>query len=163
LSARVTAGEETKSVNPGGYLPLRRKWQPGDRILLQLDVKPRLTAANPRVAENAGKVAVERGPLVYCLEQADQKDVPVFDALVVPGAGFCEESRPELLDGVIVLRHRGAVFARPLEQEPLYRPADAPATPTRPAELVFIPYYAWHNRGAGKMQVWISAATQRRR
>jgi DUF1680 family protein len=163
--AKASVNGAPAPAQPGEYLALKHRWQAGDRIRLELDMRPRLTAANPLVAENLGRVAVERGPLVYCLEQLDQKDLPsVFDATLIPAAGFQEEVKADLPGGVVALRHKGAAFRRPLGEEPLYQPlSSAAARATRPAELVLIPYYAWHNRGAGQMQVWIpTAGTQRR-
>ena len=83
-------------------------------------MKPRLTASNPLVRENAGRVAVERGPLVYCLEQPDNMSTRLFDATITSSARFDEERRPDLLGGVLVLKHDGAESTAPLAGKPLY-------------------------------------------
>ena len=54
------------------YLPIRRRWSPGDVIQLKLEVVPQVIEANPRVADDTGRVAIQRGPLIYCLEEIDQ-------------------------------------------------------------------------------------------
>ena len=82
-AASVTVnGKAMPGAKAGEYLAIRRKWQSGDRIAARFDLRTRLMAANPRLADNIGKVAVERGPLVYCLEQHDQTE-PVVQS----GAG----------------------------------------------------------------------------
>jgi uncharacterized protein len=144
------------AVEEGGqYLALRRRWKPGDHVTLRLDVAPRLTAANPRVAEDAGKLAVERGPLVYCLEELDQQG-PVPDlAFAKPEAGFESEFRRDLLGGVLVLQHAGWVSEKPLADEPLYEPVELAQKRThRPVRLNLIPYYSWANREPTPMVVW---------
>jgi DUF1680 family protein len=145
------------AVRAGEYLAVRRQWRPGDKILLALHMRPRLTVANPRLKENAGRVAVEMGPLLYCLEQLDQLGVPsLFDAALVPEGEFRAVTRSDLLGGLVLLQHKGAVYERPLSQEPLYQ-AFGKAGPrsTRPVMLNLIPYYAFANRGPTEMQVWI--------
>ena len=130
---------------------------------LQLDLQPRLTAANPLVRENAGRVAVERGPLVYCLEQADQPgEHPFFDLSLAPGT-FQTEFKADLLGGVTVLRHPGFASPRPLASQPLYAPAAlGPPADGTPVTLTFIPYYAWANREPQAMAVWVPHASASR-
>src|SRR4029077_1628203 len=114
--------------------------------------------ANPLVREDAGRVAVERGPLVYCIESPDQPGLTsLFDVeLASPAEAFREELRGDMLGGVTVLRHRGVVAEKPLADEPLYRvAAQQGRTPVKPLELTLIPYYAWANRGLTAMEVWI--------
>lgn len=158
-SARSTAavnGTAVAGVRAGGYLEIRRRWKVGDRVTLSLDVTPRLTAANPLLRENAGRVAVERGPLVYCLEKHDNSAVPsLFDTAILAGGAFKEEQRPDLLGGIVVLRRRGVVREKPLTSEPLYSTLMTTPEAAKPAELVFIPYYAWENREPTEMQVWV--------
>jgi DUF1680 family protein len=120
-------------------------------------VAPRLTAANPRVAENAGKVAVERGPLVYCLEGLDQQG-PLPDlAFASPEAAFGSEFKGDLLGGVVALQHSGWVSQKPLAEEPLYQPLEAAQQRARrPVLFTLIPYYSWANREPTPMVVWLS-------
>ncbi len=145
---------------PGEYLPLRRRWKPGDIIHIVFDMSPRLVVSHPRVLENQGRAAVTRGPLVYCLEQPDQKDsTPVLESsfVIVGGAAkdFTPEFRTDLLGGVVVLKHRGAGPARPFGELPLYQSLDrADLRPGRPVDLVLIPYFGFQNRGPAAMQVW---------
>jgi DUF1680 family protein len=147
------------TARAGEYVELRRTWAPGDRVRLRFDMQPRLTVSNPLVRENVGRVAVERGPLVYCLEQEDQPSGhALFDMSLAPGA-FETEFKPDLLGGVLVLKHAGSVYTKPLTSQPLYGPASAEvAAPTAPVTLTFIPYYAWANREPQPMMVWVPDA-----
>jgi DUF1680 family protein len=127
-------------------------------VEIKFDMTPRLVRANPLVREDAGRAAIQRGPLVYCMESADQPGLgSLFDAeLAEPSAAFREEFRSGLLGGITLLRHKGRVAEEPLDEEPLYEAAAKAEPPEHePAELVFIPYYAWANRGQGAMEVWI--------
>jgi uncharacterized protein len=143
----------------GQYAEIRRRWAPGDRVRLRLSMEPRLTVSNPLVRENVGRVAVERGPLVYCLEQEDQAGKTLFDLSLAAGT-FESEFKPELLGGVLVLRHAGRVARQPLSAQPLYSPAGAKSTAgSTPATLTFIPYYAWANREPQPMVVWVPSAS----
>ena len=117
-----------------GYAVLNRKWKDGDRIDLNLDMPVRIVAADPRVKEDEGCRAVQRGPLVYCLEEVDNPED--FDALTLKeDTAFEAAFEPELLQGVVTLSAE----------------ADGHT-------LTFIPYYAWDNREPGKMKVWVPLA-----
>ncbi len=155
-------GDSDFGVGPGRYVPVRRRWAPGDRVRLVLDMRPRVTAANTRVTDDSGKVAVERGPLVYCLEGLDQPGIEsLFDVMLPleadPDAGFAEDFRPSLLGGVVALKHKGMVLARSGDR-PLYEPFAASRANRRETDLTFIPYYTFANREATPMQVWVPAA-----
>jgi len=118
-----------------GYAVLARTWAAGDVIALDLPMPVRRVLADDRVADDRGKVALERGPLVYCAEGIDNGGA-ALDIVVPDDARFSAERRADLLGGVTVLR--GGVTDRQ----------------GRPRALTAIPYYAWSNRGAGQMEVW---------
>lgn len=159
---RVEVNGEAFGNSPrsGAYLEIRRPWHAGDRVRLELDVTPRLTVANPLVRENVGRVAVERGPLVYALEQEDQPaGAALFDLSLAAAGRFDEHFRRDLLGGVLVLRHPGVQAASPRADDPLYRRADRGTdTPGKAVTLTFIPYYAWANRAPQPMLVWVPRA-----
>ncbi len=163
---KVNGANWPATVSAGQYLALSRRWNPGDSVELNLDLTPRLTAANTRVYENTGKLAVERGPLVYCLEQHDQpRGVSVFDAVLAasrtPARAFSAEFRPDLLGGLWVLRHQGLARSSAGSGQPLYADfSGAVSAPARPAQLTLIPYYAWANREPTAMTVWIPYASR---
>jgi hypothetical protein len=139
------------------YLTVSRTWQPGDEIVLAFDVAPRLTEPNPRVDAIRGSVCVERGPLVYCLEAADQApDLNLLDVRLDPAAAMTSTRRPSLLDGVTTVEMTGRVVAQGPWEGDLYLPlAEDRALPSREIQLTAVPYYAWANRGPGAMRVWI--------
>jgi hypothetical protein len=149
---------------PGEYFAIHREWNGESTVRLQLDMTPRLVAANPLVLEDYGKVAVQRGPLIYCLEQVDQEDrASIFDVALSPSSGpnwgFTSEFRPDLLGGIVLLKHKGTAAAKPLSEEPLYRTLErTPHSEGKEVDLTFIPYYAWANRIPGPMEVWIPYA-----
>jgi DUF1680 family protein len=150
---------------PGDYFAIRREWKAASTVRLQLDMTPHLVAANPLVREDYGRVAVQRGPLLYCLEQVDQEDRgSVFDVVLPagpdPSLGFASEFRPDMLGGIVVLKHKGMATPKPLSEEPLYRTLErAPRSQEKEVDLTFIPYYAWANRLPGAMEVWIPYGT----
>ena len=144
-------------ATPGTYLPIRRRWSAGDVIQLKLEVVPQIIEANPRVADDSGRVAVQRGPLIYCLEEIDQPSgVSLSDVAVnvgrQPAEQFQTEFRSDLLGGMVVLHHTGALFERGSEKA-LYSGYGGEEK-SRKVPLTFIPYYAWANRQATSMQVW---------
>jgi uncharacterized protein len=152
-------GKPVAGTTPGQYLPIRRRWTAGDALRVQFNMKPQLLEANAQVIENDGRVAVQRGPLVYCLEQIDQPEgVPLRDVALNLGpkssAQFQEEFRNDLLDGIILLRHAGTAYGESAEQSRLYFPYSSEPRKSRSVSLTFIPYYAWANRTATPMQVW---------
>jgi len=146
---------------PGEYFEIHRRWQPGDKVHVDFELRPRLVRANPLVREDAGRVALERGPLVYCLEQPDQPTFNLFDAsLLIDGTGFVSEFQPDLLGGVLLLKHHGTVVDVPFNGEPLYRGfREQIERSGKKVALTFIPYYAWANRAPSRMEVWVPYTT----
>jgi DUF1680 family protein len=159
-SAQVSVNNRSISgIKPGQYLPIERKWSAGDVIRLHMEMPPQVIQANPRVIDDAGRVAVQRGPLVYCLEELDQPDgVSLVNvALDLANAGeeqFQSQLQADLLGGVVVLRHAGRAFDNDAGDKTLYSTYSGAKTTSRRIPLTFIPYYAWANRQATSMQVW---------
>jgi uncharacterized protein len=157
--AQVTVNAKgLTGATPGTYLPIRRRWSAGDTIQLKVEVRPQVIEANPRVADDTGRVAIQRGPLIYCLEEIDQPSgISLSDVAVNPGRQpaeqFQAEFRNDLLGGMVVLHHTGALYERGAAEKALYSPYGREAT-ARKIPLTFIPYYAWANRQATSMQVW---------
>jgi DUF1680 family protein len=158
---RVNGEPINSGVKAGEYLPLRRRWQAGDQVQLALDMTPRLMVSSPRLEENVGRIALQRGPVVYCLEKLDQASVQALSnvALVIKEdspAGFSSEFRPDLLGGVVVVHHSGIESRGAGGRELLYHPVeDRAELTTQPMGLTFIPYYAWANRTPSAMKVWV--------
>ena len=109
-------------------------------------------AADPRVREDAGKVAVTRGPLVYCLEECDNgKDLHLVR--LPHDAAFTVREAPALPHGIQAITAEGLRESADWPEDGLYAPA-APRK-AQPQTLTFIPYYVWANRGIGEMAVWV--------
>src|SRR5215467_1490223 len=114
--AEVTVnGKSVSGGAPGKYFPIQRRWSPGDVVQLKFNLVPQVIEANPRLADDSGRVAVQRGPLIYCLEEIDQPGgVSLSDVAVntqrPPSEAFQPEFRSDLLGGMIVLHHTGAVY-----------------------------------------------------
>ena len=143
-------GEVVEQQPENGYVLLTREWQAGDEISLSLPMRAKRIWANQNVREDAGKVAVQRGPIVYCLEEADN-GAELHRILLPRDSSFTEESRPDLLGGVMTLSCTAKIEDGEAEQLYTTRPPEAKET----KELVWIPYYAWANRGEGEMTVWV--------
>jgi hypothetical protein len=143
----------------GGYLIVTRAWQPGDTLTLRLDLAPRLTHPGRRIDALRGTAAVERGPLVYCFEQADQEDgLDLEDLAVTPGGlGEREVALPGLATTIAVTVPAAALA--PAAGVPAYGPERrADAARGRPITAVAIPYFLWDNRDRAAMRVWLPAA-----
>jgi DUF1680 family protein len=132
------------------YVRLEHDWD-SETVALRFEQETQLLRAHPAVEDDAGRVAVERGPLVYCAEAVDN-DRPLHHHSVPVGADVTENHDPELLSGVTTLTADATVPTLEGWDERLYRPAtESDSTET---ELELVPYYAWDNREAGAMQVW---------
>jgi DUF1680 family protein len=141
---------------PGSFIAISRAWQPGDRIQLSLALQPVVVVPNPRATDLYGHAALQRGPLVYAMEQLDQGNAVLGDLFLRPNGPVSMESRPDLLGGVTVLKIAGQAAERSLGDEPLYQPlAQALSRAKRPVTLIFIPYYTGGNREPAQMEIWV--------
>ncbi|HIE52143.1 MAG TPA: glycoside hydrolase family 127 protein [Armatimonadetes bacterium] len=143
-----------KKAVPGAYLEVQREWRAGDGVRLSLAMRPEWLEAHPWVGSNAGRLALRRGPLIYCLEQVDHPDFDVWDLAVVPQAPLQAEWKPELLKGLVVLRGEGVLVDGAAWGGHLYRPLRLGSQRAQAVPFTAIPYFAWANREAGPMQVW---------
>ena len=124
-----------------GYVSLNRHWNDGDVIEVALPMAVRRVVAEPRLKENRGRVAIERGPIVYCCEWPEVADGKVLELLFNDNQELAARFDPDLFGGVMVV-------------DASARPITDPSAPFRPTTL--IPYHLWANRGAGEMTVWLS-------
>ena len=133
-----------------GYAVIDREWSEGDKITLNIAVIPHRVYANINVRADAGKVAVRRGPVVYCLESADN-ETPLAGIKLPRESVFTSEYKPDMLEGVTVITTDGYIPVNDNDTA-LYR-----NTPPeyKKIKLTFIPYYAWANRGEGEMTVFV--------
>lgn len=133
-----------------GYLNIARKWRRGDRIEISLDMPVRTVAADKRVEADRGRIAVERGPLVYCAEWCDNDGFCLHNTLVPASARFSVGDMGNDLGGI----RRITVPVQALSYD------DGGRLLTRDCTLSLIPYYAWAHRGEGDMAVWLASDLQ---
>ena len=146
---------ETITLKPeNGYVTVHRTWSKGDRIALELPMPPERVYANPAVIMDAGRVALKRGPLVYCVEEADNPGGFVQRLKIGRDADLVTSTRADLFDGIVTLSAKGTAI-KPDDWTSLYRNRRAGE---EPATLTAIPYYLWANRGSGSMMVWVPEA-----
>jgi len=146
-------------TTPGQYLTLRRVWKAGDVVRLSLPMPVRRIVSHPRVSNNRGRVALMRGPLVYCVEENDNPIGDIRDIILPDDVLVTAAQRPELLDDVVVLSAHGELAASaPGWQGALYRNLES-VKEDRPGrsevQVTAVPYMSWANRGAGPMAVWL--------
>lgn len=143
-----------------GYLSIERTWQAGDTIDFTMQMPVQVTWAHPSARFLQGKVALQRGPLVYCLEGTDSQGIPLDTIMLNPqqvlGGQFQVEHRDDLLGGITVLRGPASITDQQEWTGTLYR--SAPVS-SHPVEITAIPYYAWNNREPGEMRVWMQSTT----
>jgi DUF1680 family protein len=153
-------GNPVSGATAGQYLAIHRHWAPGDVVSLKFNMAPQVIEANARVVDDYGRAAVQRGPLVYCLEQLDQPEgLSLYDVSLdlrqKSASQFHDEFQKDLLGGIVMVKHVGVTNLKSASGNNLYYPYAPNAAPSRrPVELKFIPYYAWANRAATPMQVW---------
>lgn len=146
LSYQVKVNGELQEAELGadGYFTVTRQWKKGDKVELHFDMEPRVVKANARVEADRGRVAVERGPLVYCAEWPDN-DFDVLSVLLNRQPSFTVTEKPDLLYGLNQIQ----TPAQTLKYDAEGRLSVQDVT------LTLIPYYAWAHRGTGRMAVWL--------
>jgi DUF1680 family protein len=147
-------------LSSGSYAEIRRTWRKGDTVRLKLPTPVRFVESHPHVAENAGRVALMRGPLLYCVEQTDQPGLDPRDLVVPVGPEPSVRFEPGLLGGVTALTVRAEVVApQPAWESRLYRTANTLPDDRRAetVKLKAVPYYAWANREPAAMRVWLQS------
>ncbi|MHC4534860.1 MAG: glycoside hydrolase family 127 protein [Planctomycetota bacterium] len=127
-----------------GFARIERKWHKGDTIELILPMPIRRIIAHQNIKENRGKVALQRGPIVFCLEWPDN-DGKVLNLMIPDDSGLRTEYRPNLLNGVMVVTGKARMVKRT---------NNGNIVPAREKQFTAIPYYAWAHRGRGEMTVW---------
>jgi DUF1680 family protein len=144
------AGEVQTVAVEKGYITISRDWKNGDKVRLSLAMPVERVYPNPRIRQDAGRVALQRGPIVYCLEQADN-GAGIERISLRDDASITATERPDLLGGVVALSAAGETIVD-AGNKALYS-TEVPRL--QPISLTAIPYYAWNNRGRGDMAVWI--------
>ncbi len=145
-------GATVEPIFEKGYAVILRNWQDGDRVDVSIDMEPRRVYAHPLARHMDGCVALQRGPLVYCLEEVDNFK-NLRQASLPDDAALRVVSRPDLLGGTVVIEADG--YSDQAVDHALYA-FDAPKK--APVTLRFVPYHKWANRGENEMLVWVRRA-----
>jgi uncharacterized protein len=135
-------GKPGPIANAGEYTKINQAWKAGDKVTLEFDMKPHLIKGRDLVDGEKGKVALMRGPLVYCFESPDNNDIGIFQLALASNANFTEEPTKDLCGTV---RLRGQAWDEVNKKE---------------VQVSAIPYHLWANRGASSMRIWIPAREQ---
>ncbi len=135
-----------------GYVRIERKWIGGDTVELDLAMPVERVHAHPRVQANSGRVALQRGPVVYCLEGIDNPGIPLDNLVLPKDSEFRTAFRKDLLGGVTVVTGSAEYSDDAAWDGTLYSPSEPEL---RKCSITAVPYYAWCNRGKGDMAVWI--------
>jgi hypothetical protein len=154
--AKVAVNGEAVDLKPitrKGYARIEREWKAGDQVVLELPMPVERIEANPAVAADRGRVALQRGPVVFCLEAADNPTP--LDQMILPRDSKLEAKYDkDLLNGVIVVSGEAQALDAAAWGKDLYRPSPMPR---KRVPIKAIPYYAWDHRAPGEMRVWIQA------
>jgi len=153
-------GEPIDETAQDGWLRVTREWGVGDELVLELPLEVRFTRADSRVDADRGAVALERGPLVYCVEAVDNPGERLDDVILDTDSAPVAERDGDLLGGVTTIRAQGTRRSRPAQSWWPYASVSAEGRSTSDAEplsLAAVPYFLWGNRDEGAMRVWIPA------
>ncbi len=146
--------EQEISLNiVNGYVKVERSWEKGDILKLNLFMEPEFVVSNPKVINNIGRVAIKRGPIVYCLEQVDNS-FNICDLEVFTNSPLTSSFEP-ILGGIVVVKGKGSIVETNIWRRNLYNSLKEINSKREEVEFNAIPYFAWANREPGPMQVWI--------
>ena len=143
---------DVKKMTQKGYVQITREWRSGDQVRLELSMPVERVVAHPSVRMANGKVALQRGPVVYCLEEVDNKVTPLSRIALPRTARLNAMYKKDLLGGVVVITGEAEVIEDNGWEGALYR---SDPVHTRPYELTAVPYCVWDNRDFGQMLVWV--------
>ena len=129
---KINGIKYNKGLTNGKYVEILRKWLDNDILNLNFNLKPKFVESDQRIKDNKGRVAITNGPLIYCLEQKDNKNLDIFASIIKKNQDLVVTYKPEMLEGVNVIA----------------------GITSNGINFTAIPYYAWNNRGADKMQIW---------
>jgi len=144
-------GMEKRAGIEEGYLIIDREWEPGDVVKLTLPMPVRSIVAHDSVTEDRDKIAIQRGPIVYCAEGKDRENGQVMNLILDPEEPMSTRFEGDLLKGVQVVTATASPARKTLENE---------IAVDEPTEITLIPYHVWANRGPSEMIVWFPTTTE---
>lgn len=159
-NAQVEVNDQAMAVDikPGEFFGIYRSWESKDRVHLSFSMPIEEAISHPRVAENAGKVVLKRGPIVYCVEQVENHGFDVWDLVLPIDAGRLKvDWAPTLLGGVMIIGGEAMAIDSDWQDHRLYCGVTETFHKGRQVRFTAIPYYAWANQGPGAMAVWMKS------
>ncbi|NIM94834.1 MAG: glycoside hydrolase family 127 protein [Anaerolineales bacterium] len=159
VTLEVNGDDVLEDTAAGRYAQITRDWKKGDVVQLELPMPVRMMESHPYVLENSGKVAIMRGPILYCVEGVDHPGIDLRDLILPEDASFETYSRSDFLGGVVVLQTEGGLGEQGGRwKDELYYGISPPGknNSIRSVPVTAVPYYAWGNREPGQMRVWVS-------
>jgi DUF1680 family protein len=139
-------GKPLTSKIENGYAVIKRKWNKGDNIMLDLPMPVRTVIADRRIKDDVGKIAVQKGPVIYCAEWPDNREGKILNLVIDKESGFSTEFAPDLLGGTQIIKTSGIQTKKTL---------DGKIENLEKEPVTLIPYALWNNRGPGQMMVWL--------
>jgi hypothetical protein len=139
-------GQKVAYTTEKGYAVINRTWKKGDKITIDFPMDVEKVTANNAVKADKGRFALQRGPIVYCLEGADQKDSTVQSIVIDTAAAINALYKPDVLNGITALTMPGYIVTKE---------SNGNSQLASKQTITAIPYYSWNNRGSGEMEVWI--------
>jgi uncharacterized protein len=134
-----------------GYAVVNRKWKKGDKIILDLPMPVREVIADEKIKDDISKMAVQRGPVIYCAEWPDNKDGKVLNLVVDKGSAFSTEFAADMTGGAQIIKTSGYQTRKT---------PDGEIITSEKEDVTLIPYALWNNRGPGQMMVWLPTTTE---
>ncbi|MBG0859529.1 MAG: glycoside hydrolase family 127 protein [Bacteroidales bacterium] len=134
-----------------GYVEIERKWEKGDEIDIEFPIPVRTVVADERIKDDMGKVAVQRGPVIYCAEWPDNNTGNVLNLVINKESPYTTEFIPDLLNGTQIIKARGSQTEKRLGGDIEKLPEET---------ITLIPYALWNNRGPGQMMVWLPVTAE---
>jgi DUF1680 family protein len=144
-------GEQIISSVANGYAVIDRKWKKGDKVILDLPMPIRTVIADGRIKDDVGKIAYQRGPVIYCAEWPDNEDGKILNLIIDKDSDFSTQFVVGLLDGTQIIKASGIQTRKTLKGK-------TESLEKEPVTL--IPYALWNNRGPGQMMVWLPVTTE---
>ncbi|HKK76294.1 MAG TPA: glycoside hydrolase family 127 protein [Saprospiraceae bacterium] len=146
FTVQVNGAKMHYTIDKQGYIAINRSWTDGDTIEIDFPMEVQVVKAHPKVEADAGRIAFERGPILYCAEWADNPDEKVLSLIVDPKQDFNLE-KTDKLGGIYQIKGKARQASRML---------DGSITVSGEQDLQLIPYHLWNNRGPGEMTVWMA-------
>lgn len=151
-SLQINGKKADEAVEAGTFVKVKRKWKAGDEILLDLPMEAGFVEGHPRIEEVRNQVAIQRGPVVYCIESPDLPEGTEISEVYIPGDAALQATyRPDFLGGLSVIESE--VLLRKDDSQGMYRKVRKPEWTTH--KVQFVPYYSWSNRGRAEMTVFM--------